>query len=113
MGGDFYTYYMLRIRYYDGDTLQEDDCRIDDTIKHHYYPEWSDDWAHGMDHIARLEREYLHSKLQTYKTTILFQEKVWLCSPHDIIQYLKIIEENDIPLENVVFVEKYGDYHRR
>lgn len=132
MGGDFYTYYMLRVIYYEGNRLDQTDCRMDNTIKHHYYPEWSvneegEDPSSGgrtllpfhpekADRVHRfvaLEREYLDSKLQKYKKSVVFQEGAWICSPQEVNLYMKVLKENDIPWDKVVFIEKYGDYHRR
>jgi hypothetical protein len=89
---------------------------MDDTIKHHYYPEWSDDEDEEEDRNARivtLEREYLDSKLQKYKKSDVFQEGAWICSSQEVNRYMKVLKENDIPWDKVVFIEKYGDYHRR
>lgn len=117
MGGDFYTYYMLRVIYYEGNRLLDTDCRMEDTIKHHYYPEWSDDEdgqeEFRVNRIVALEREYLNSKLQKYKKSVVFQEGAWICTPQEIRQCMKVLDENDIPWDKVVFIEKYGDYHRR
>ena len=115
MGGDFYTYYMLRVIYQGRCRLEDADCRMDNTIKHHYYPEWSVD-EEGEDRVHRfvaLEREYLDSKLQKYKKSVVFQEGAWICSPQEVNLYMKVLKENDIQWDKVVFIEKYGDYHRR
>ncbi len=115
MGGDFYTYYMLRVSYEDKNKLKEADCRIDDSIRHHYYPEWSDDEEEELPTKSRvaLDREYLDSKLQKYKKEVVFQEGAWICSPQEVHQYMKILQENSIPWDKVLRIEKYGDYHRR
>lgn len=119
MGCDFYTYYVVRIEYKDGDKTEVKSQEIESTRERHYFWEIDgrdEDFEELNDYYKRYssQRErQIENELSQYPRKDIYKDGKWLCIESSKEKYIKYCNGMEIPEEAVISIWKEGDFHYR
>lgn len=120
MGCDFYTYYVVRIEYKNGDKIEVKSEEIEGTRESHYFWEikryWSEDFEELNDYHIRCSKErqrQIDNELRKYPRMDIYKDGQWLCIDSSKEKYIKYCKEMEINETDVISIWKEGDFHYR
>lgn len=119
MGCDFYTYYVVRIEYKNGEEVKVEEYKLEETTERHYFLgdlEWDEDFEERNDYFERCHihrNEQIEQELSRYTTAHLYKNNRWLCVSDAKEKYQQLLKKLGIKEESVVQIWKQGDAHLR
>jgi FMN phosphatase YigB (HAD superfamily) len=119
MGCDFYTYYVVRVEYKDGDKTEVKSQEIESTRERHYFWEIDDrdeDFEEYNDYYIRRgqERErQIENEISQYPRKDIYKDGKWLCVESSKEKYISICKKMEINEKDIISIWKEGDFHYR